>query len=251
MKKRFIGRFCRDLLVRTLALLIALALYAVTGPCGHTDKEADRRSDEPRMSSIGDDKARMRESVRLSAYVVPDGLDDEPQLQPEEPEPQLPPEDLEPENIPEEPAYPVRDDLVDGKNVLDHDAQVAMQEACEKYAHVTYAMALAVCDVESDFDKDARSSTGDVGYMQINEINRATLAKLGYDIDDPIGNIWGGVCLLDGHMAATGDDVSKALMRYNNGAGGTAKLWRQGIYKTDYTKKVTKAIAKYEELLRS
>lgn len=45
-----------------------------------------------------------------------------------------------------------RDDIVTDGNLLDYDLQVTMQACCEEYG-VPYALALAVADVESRFDR--------------------------------------------------------------------------------------------------
>lgn len=269
MNKRKIAKFCLDVFEKTVIICAAIALYMTLGPvkshATERDSRCNQQPDQTPQHYIEANDTRPYNSVKMTTHVtIETPVDPEPQLPPEEnEEPQLPPEDIEPElpqepELPEtqilsepKPAYPVRDDLIDAGNTLSHEYQIVMQEACAEYTRVSYAMALAVCDIESDFNKNAKSSTNDIGFMQINEINRAQLAKLGFDIDDPVDNIKAGIYLLDGHMAATNNDTSKALMRYNNGAGGAAKLWKQGVYETDYTRKVTKAITKYEELLRS
>lgn len=193
--------------------------------------------------------------------ILPEEEFDEPQLPNELPlyivlndtEPELPPEPdtQETQETQETSKYPVRDDIVDGERLLAYEYQIAIQEACEKLGNVDYALALAVCDVESDFDPDAASSTSDFGLYQINECNRKDLAKKGYDIDKPLDNIAAGLEMLSEHLTSTKGDVAKALMRYNNGPGKAAKLWKKGIYETDYTKKVLRAYDHWKGVLNA
>ena len=82
----------------------------------------------------------------------------------------------------------VRDDIVTDGNLLAYDLQETMQACCEEYG-VPYALALAVADVESRFDPDAVSGTGDYGLMQINEVNHEWLLEQGIDPMTPTGNI--------------------------------------------------------------
>lgn len=111
---------------------------------------------------------------------------------------------------------------------------------------------LAMIEVESSFRPSVVSSTGDYGYMQINECNHEWLKdELGVtDFLDPYQNILCGVYLLSGHLEKTDGDIAKALMRYNNGPTGAYRLWEQGVYETSYTKKITTAYESYIEKSR-
>ena len=53
---------------------------------------------------------------------------------------------------------------------LSDNLQQHIHSLCEKY-DVSYAMVIAMIDVESSFDSKAVSSTSDYGLMQINAIN--------------------------------------------------------------------------------
>lgn len=111
---------------------------------------------------------------------------------------------------------------------------------------------LAMIEVESSFRPSVVSSTGDYGYMQINECNHEWLKnELGVtDFLDPYQNILCGVYILSGHLEKTDGDIAKALMRYNNGPTGAYRLWEQGVYETSYTKKITTAYEFYIEKSR-
>lgn len=167
-------------------------------------------------------------------------------------EPTEPTAPTEPTPIAEEPiSEPIRhrDDIVSNGRLLDYDLQVAMQDCCEKY-NVPYALALAVAEVESHFDPDAKSSTSDYGLMQINAINFDWLQSLGMDPLTPEGNIESGVCILAQNLQAYGDP-ELALMAYNNGPGGARELWNRGIYQTAYSQKVMAAFAKWTSILEA
>lgn len=110
---------------------------------------------------------------------------------------------------------------------------------------VDFELAMAVMCIESGFDAEAVSGTGDYGLMQLNEITLPELSdKLGItDITDPYQNIRGGVYLLGGY-AAKYDDPARVLMAYNMGDYGSSALWEEGIHTTAYTEKV---LTKYRE----
>ncbi len=142
-----------------------------------------------------------------------------------------------------------RDDIVSDGRLLDYDLQDAMHDFCEKY-DVPYALALAVAEVESHFDPDAKSSTNDYGLMQINAVNFDWLRDLGMDPLTPEGNIESGVYILAQNLQAYGDP-ELALMAYNNGPGGAKMLWDRGIYQTAYSQKVMAAFAKWTSILET
>ena len=115
-----------------------------------------------------------------------------------------------------------RDDITSEGRLLSFDLQEIMQDCCEKY-NVPYVLALAIAEVESHFDPDAKSSTNDYGLMQINAINLDWLRNMGMDPLTPAGNIESGVYIIAQHLQAYGDP-ELALMAYNNGPTGAGKL---------------------------
>ena len=144
-------------------------------------------------------------------------------------------------------AAAVRDDIVTDGNLLAYDLQEAMQACCEKYG-VPYALALAVADVESRFDPDAVSGTGDYGLMQINEVNHEWLLEQGIDPMTPTGNIEAGVKILAQYLG-TYDLTEQALMAYNCGQSGAQQMWESGIYQTAFTKQVMNRYAFWSSVL--
>lgn len=140
-----------------------------------------------------------------------------------------------------------RDDIVSDGRLLSYELQEFMQDCCEEYG-VPYALALAIAEVETHFDPDAVSSTGDYGLMQINECNHEWLLEKGFDVMTYEGNIEAGIYIISGHLAKYGEP-ELALMAYNCGASGARKLWAAGQYQTDYSRKVMAAFEYWTSVL--
>lgn len=124
-----------------------------------------------------------------------------------------------------------------------------MRTYCAAYG-CPYPLALAVAEVESNFDMDAVGAAGEVGIMQLNpgpggsyhaEIQAAT------DLDPttPSGNIAGG-CYKLGQYMAEFQDAGKAAMAYNMGRAGAMEAWVAGITSTNYSDAVLAAMEGWE-----
>lgn len=127
---------------------------------------------------------------------------------------------------------------------LPYDLQDIMRTACKEYG-CPYPLALAVAEVESNFDAAAVGAVGEVGIMQLNPGPQNTYwvnleAETGKDPTDTAGNIVCGVYLLGTHLANY-EDTEKALMAYNMGPGGATQAWKAGTTSTGYTAKVMEA----------
>ena len=135
---------------------------------------------------------------------------------------------------------------------LPYDLQDTMRTACEEYG-CPYPLALAVAEVESNFDMEAVGAVGEVGVMQLNPGPENTYwvnlqAETNQDPTTPAGNIVCGVYLLGTHLVNYGD-TEKALMAYNMGPAGALQAWEDGITSTEYTEKVTEAMDRWEAVL--
>ena len=130
---------------------------------------------------------------------------------------------------------------------LDHGLQDYVYQVCDQDG-VPFELVMAVIFVESGFDQDAISSTGDYGLMQISHINHGWLSsELGLnDFLDPYQNIAAGVHILADKINESGGDLTQALMRYNRGNSVAMAQMRDGIFSTDYTEKV---LSKYYEYI--
>jgi len=143
----------------------------------------------------------------------------------------------EQESTPEPVQY--RDDIVSQGRLLSYECQQILMDCCERYG-VPYALGLAIAEVETHFDPDAVSSTGDYGLMQINVCNHAWLSEIGFDVMTYEGNIEAGIYMIAQNIQKY-DDFELALMAYNCGPTGAKNLWDQGIYQTEYSRNVMNA----------
>ena len=131
--------------------------------------------------------------------------------------------------------------------LLSYELQEVMQDCCEHY-EVPYALALAIAEVETHFDPDAVSTTGDYGLMQINSVNHEWLLEKGLDPMTHAGNIEAGIYIISQYLQSYGEP-ELALMAYNCGPGGARKLWDAGTYQTDYSRKVMTAFEYWTSVL--
>ena len=151
---------------------------------------------------------------------------------------------IEPETVPQETGgqkFLHSDDIP-----LSYELQEVMQQACEDYG-VPYALALAIAECESSFDLDADNGTC-WGLMQIHPINYDRLRGLGIEPTDYEGNIVAGVLLI-GELLDKYGDQHKALMAYNCGEGGAAKLWQQGYYSSQYSRHVLNVSESWQQII--
>ena len=135
---------------------------------------------------------------------------------------------------------------------LPYDLQDTMRTACEEYG-CPYPLALAVAEVESNFDMEAVGAVGEVGVMQLNPGPENTYwinlqAETNQDPTTPAGNIVCGVYLLGTHLINY-EDTEKALMAYNMGPAGALQAWEAGVTSTEYTEKVMEAANRWEAVL--
>ncbi len=206
-------------LAAIVILFIGFAVGYISG-CG---AERARNRQTPASTTVFTPAAQVDETPSPTAPPVVKTLDDITVVQPTEVAPA--------------PLY--RDDIVSDGRLLSYELQEIMMDCCEEYG-VPYALALAIAEVETHFDPDAVSGTGDYGLMQINEINHEALLEIGIDPLTYEGNIHAGVYIIAGHLDRYGDP-ELALMAYNCGPTGARRLWDQGIYETEYSRKVMTA----------
>lgn len=123
---------------------------------------------------------------------------------------------------------------------LDMDLQDYIREECID-AGLDMKLVLAIMEVESDFNPELISSTDDFGLMQVNKINFEEVEReLGLtNMLDPYQGAKAGIFLLS--KLKWNENEHQMLMAYNIGIAGAQRLWEQGIYETNYSKKVLKA----------
>lgn len=123
---------------------------------------------------------------------------------------------------------------------LDMDLQDYIREECID-AGLDMKLVLAIMKVESDFNPELILSTDDFGLMQVNKINFEEVEReLGLtNMLDPYQGAKAGIFLLS--KLKWNESENQMLMAYNIGVAGAQRLWEQGIYETDYSKKVLKS----------
>ena len=116
-----------------------------------------------------------------------------------------------------------------------------------KENNIAFTFVMALIGHETDFTKDARSTTGDSGYMQINDCNLEALAQKGFtDMNDTAQNVGAGVSILRELFDKYGDDeVHIVLMAYNMGETGAGRLWDKGIYSSEYSRDIVSLEREY------
>ena len=118
--------------------------------------------------------------------------------------------------------------------------------------HIDGDLVLAVISGESEGDIKAfninRNGTHDSGLMQINSCNHEWLSEeLGInDFYEPAQNIKAGVYILS-LLTEKYDSLHRVLMAYNMGERRTRELWKQGIYSSHYSRKITRRLRKIKE----
>lgn len=123
---------------------------------------------------------------------------------------------------------------------LDMDLQDYIRQECID-AGLDMKLVLAIMKVESNFNPELISCTDDFGLMQVNKINFEEVEReLGLtNMLDPYQGAKAGIFLLS--KLKWNESEHQMLMAYNIGVAGAQRLWKQGIYETDYSKKVLKA----------
>ncbi len=129
---------------------------------------------------------------------------------------------------------------------LSRELQNVMYAACSDYG-VPYELALAVCEAESTFKTDADNGTC-WGLMQIHPVNYEWLRDIGIEPTTYEGNIQAGVYILGQHLMEYGD-THKALMAYNCGEYGAARLWKDGYTTSNYSRNVVEKSEKWQEVI--
>jgi len=105
--------------------------------------------------------------------------------------------------------------------------------------NIDFTLVMAMIQQESGFQADVISGSNDYGLMQINKINHPYITEtLGItDFLEPYNNVRSGMFILR-KLFEKYETPEKALMAYNMGETGASRLWEQGIFETNYSKKV-------------
>lgn len=132
---------------------------------------------------------------------------------------------------------------------LDSDVQEYMYYLCQAY-DIDYAFVLGLIDAESGFQANVISNTGDIGLMQINQVNAQALSDaLGVDdLEDPYQNIRAGLYVLR-TLFERYKLTEEVCMAYNMGEKGARRLWAAGVTSTKYSDAVLQKRTEYGKKL--
>lgn len=121
---------------------------------------------------------------------------------------------------------------------MDEDLQEFVFYLSAAY-EMDFTFVMALIQQESGYTPDVISRTNDYGLMQINEINHPYLQEqLGVtDFTEPYGNVRAGMFILR-KLFEKYETPEKVLMAYNMGETGASRLWKQGIFESNYSKSV-------------
>lgn len=123
---------------------------------------------------------------------------------------------------------------------LSSELQQYAYEECG-YDDELYMLVMAVIQAESGFKSDSIGIDGrDYGLIQVRDCNLEQLEKQfgSVDLMNPYDNIKCGVYII-GNLMEKHEYKNLALMAYNCGEAGARRLWKKGIYSTEYSRKVT------------
>ena len=125
------------------------------------------------------------------------------------------------------------------------DQEIVFEIATEN--EIGFAFVMAIIGHETEFTKEARSTTGDSGYMQINDCNLEAMEERGFvDMYDTADNVGAGCSMLRDLFDTYGDgEPDKVLMAYNMGSYGASKLWAQGITSSEYSRDILRREKEY------
>lgn len=137
------------------------------------------------------------------------------------------------------------DDFIPISCSLDEEVQEFTYCLCKGY-NLDFALVMAMMEHESSFRESVISTTNDYGLMQINQSNHEWLTEtIGVtDFLDPYENIRAG-CFILRKLFEKYQDTNMVLMAYNMGENRAETLWKNGVYNTSYSDKITSIQSRY------
>lgn len=150
-------------------------------------------------------------------------------------------DEQEEESTYDEEAKLLEEGYVSDEIPLSYDLQMVARDAAERF-DVPYALVIAMIWKESSFCETAYNAEC-YGLMQVASINFHWICVDLEDIGvediafDPEDNIYAGTYMISDLIRRYGD-YNLALMAYNCGEAGAAKLWNQGYYSSGYSRSI-------------
>jgi hypothetical protein len=122
---------------------------------------------------------------------------------------------------------------------LSREWQEYTYEMCLKY-NVPYEVVLGLMGAETGWDVNIGVSDNGIYYgigMVNIAYNEEYLRKYSIELCTPAGGLE-AVCLIMSQKIKTFEDINKALIAYNRGNAAARKLFKKGIYSTEYDRRV-------------
>lgn len=115
---------------------------------------------------------------------------------------------------------------------------------------IWYPLAIAMVDVETDFRNIAGDGGNSIGYLQVNKNFHTELMKQvgATDLWKPRDNFFTGLAYLAQMLERTGD-LHMGLMAYNMGYSGADQHWSEGVFQSEYSRKVVAAAEYWADVL--
>ena len=187
-------------------LILLLCIWLIPGIQTATEEE-------PEPITVPQKTYTIELNTPITGIDIPDTLPEPPQTEPLPPQLEIP---------------------------LSQELQQYTYKECG-YDDELYMLVMAVMQAESGFNADSIGIDGrDHGLMQIRDCNLEHLEKQFGPLDllNPYDNIKSGVYIVNNLMDKH-EYKNLALMAYNCGETGARRLWKKGIYSTEYSRKVT------------
>lgn len=211
-----------DLVIVLLCVMYVLAALVLLRKCAQIDAETER------VEELID-----QAQARIDAYYASLPARERPAEAQEEPDKQVMVKTAPagPVVVQAEPAEPV---VVQAANVepetpewyiadvpLEQELQQALWDACQEFG-VSYTLALAVIEVETNYSNIQGDGGRSIGYFQVQPRWWGELmAEIGVtDLTDPVDNFRTGCAVLDRLLEQYGGSVTDALTAYNSGHPG-------------------------------
>lgn len=135
--------------------------------------------------------------------------------------------------------YQIPTDFAREGGQLDARVQRRAWYACHG-ANVDYPTVLAIIEAETGYKNDAISKSGAVGYMQvIPSWHGERIERMHADVSNPVDNIIIGIDYLS-ELQTHCKDENYLLMSYNMGLSEATRLWKSGVYSTEYSRYIIK-----------
>lgn len=135
--------------------------------------------------------------------------------------------------------YPIPEGYTEAGGNFPQEVQSYLWSQCKERG-IDYYIAVALIERESGYRSNATGDSGDSkGYMQVQEKwhKKRMEEEAVADLYNPYENISVGLNFLE-ELYSKYNNWSLALMCYHRGESGAKRLWKNGIYETEYSAEI-------------